>query len=155
MPTLNTKHFGAVEFEEDDVVRFPSGIPGFEDQNSFIFLDRPGTAPVLFLQSVSRADLRFPAVPVQVVDPVYNLALHEDDLAALGLPADRQPAIGSDVLCFAVVAAHPNGLATFNLLAPIVLNPRTRQALQAIRADSVYSHEHCLGRRVGQGEACS
>ncbi len=150
MPTLITKHFGPVEFEEDAIIRFPLGIPGFENENSFIVLDRPGAAPVLFLQSVSRADLRFPAVPVQLVDPVYCLAVHEDDLAALGLPVDRQPSIGSDVLCFAVAAARPNEPATFNLLAPIVLNLKTRLALQAIRVDSAYSHEHSLG----QGAAC-
>ncbi|MDQ2898936.1 MAG: flagellar assembly protein FliW [Acidobacteriota bacterium] len=151
MPTLITKHFGAVDYEEAEVIQFPSGLPGFENQHSFLFLDRPGAAPVLFLQSVSQQDLRLPAVPVHAVDPVYRLAVNEDDLATLGLPGGRQPSIGSEVMCLAVVAATPNGVATFNLLAPIVVNVKTRQALQAIRVDSAYSHEHCLG----PSETCS
>ncbi len=144
MPTLITTHFGPVEFEENALIRFPSGLPGFENEYSFIFLNPPGTAPVLFLQSLSHPGLRLPAVPVHVVDPVYRLAVNEDDLAVLGLPVDRQPEIGGDVLCLAVVASHAADCATFNLLAPIVVNLKIRRALQAIRADSAYSHEHSL-----------
>lgn len=151
MPTLITTHFGPVEYEENALIRFPSGLPGFENQYSFIFLTPPGTAPVLFLQSLSHAGLRLPAVPVHVVDPVYQLAVNEDDLAVLGLPVDRQPEIGPDVMCLAVVAARGQDSATFNLLAPIVVNLKTRRALQSIRADSAYSHEYCLPA----GRACS
>ena len=144
MPTLNTKHFGPVEYEENALIRFPSGLPGFENQYSFIFLHPPGTTPVLFLQSLTHADLRLPVVPVHIVDPVYQLAVNEDDLAVLGLPVDRQPEIGSEILCLAVVAASGEYSATFNLLAPIIVNLKTRRALQAIRVDSAYSHEHSL-----------
>ena len=147
MPTLITKHFGPVEYEENALIRFPSGLPGFENQYSFIFLNPPGTTPVMFLQSLTHADLRLPAVPVQVIDPVYQLAVNEDDLAVLGLPVDRQPEIGGDVLCLAVIAACGQDSATFNLLAPIIVNLKTRRALQAIRMDSAYSHEHSLAPR--------
>ncbi len=144
MPTLITKHFGPVEYDENALIRFPSGLPGFENQYSFIVLNPPGTTPVLFLQSLTHAGLRLPAVPMHVVDPVYKLAVNEDDLAVLGLPVDRQPEIGDDVLCLAVVAASGQDSATFNLLAPIIVNLKTRRALQAIRIDSAYSHEHSV-----------
>lgn len=151
MPILITKHFGSVEFEENSLIRFPSGLPGFDNQYSFIFLNPPGAAPVLFLQSLTHAGLRLPAVPVHLVDPVYQLAVNEEDLAVLGLPVDRQPEIGSDLLCLAVVASRGDDSATFNLLAPIIVNLKTRRALQAIRADSAYSHEHSLA----ESPACS
>jgi len=46
-------------------------------------------------------------------------------------------------------------MPTANLLAPVVVNLKTRRGLQAIQVDSSYSHQHpvlAAGGRAGVGE---
>ncbi len=48
----------------------------------------------------------------------------------------------TEVRVLALVSLHDEFRATANLMAPIVLNVKTRRGLQAIRRDSRYSHQH-------------
>ena len=51
-------------------------------------------------------------------------------------------------MVLALVSLHDELLATANLMAPVVLNVKTRRGLQAIRRDSRYSHEHPVARQA-------
>jgi flagellar assembly factor FliW len=144
MPGVQTEHFGWMDYEENSVVEFPSGLPGFEDERRFVAIEQPDAKPLVFLQSLSRPSLCFLTLPVLVVDPQYELAMTGEDLRALELPEDRRPQIGAEVLCLAILSLTENQPPTANLLAPVVVNLRTRRALQAVRPDSTYSHQHPL-----------
>jgi len=124
---------------------FASGPPGFEDQTRFVLVEQTELAPVVFLQSLTRAELCFVAVPVGALLPDYDLAMTPEDLERLGLDSSRQPAPGREVLCLALLYAPENGPVTANLLAPIVVNRKTRAAVQAVRSDARYSHRHVIG----------
>ncbi len=157
MPLVHTKYFGIKAFEEESVFHFPFGLPGFEQERSFVFIEVPENAPLVFLQSVNRAELCFLALPVPVVDRDYRLAIAPEDLAALELDPGRQPQSASEILALALVSLHEGFSATANLMAPIIVNLQTRCALQAIRSDSVYSHQQPIGSSGAQsdcGEAC-
>ena len=142
MPQLQTKYFGTVSCDQNELFQFPLGLPAFEQEKSFAPLDLPGTAPLLFLQSITRPDLCFLCFPVLVVDPHYQLSVSAEDLATLDLNTARQPEIGEEVLVLALLSIQENQPATANLMAPVVVNPKTRRALQAIRGDTVYSHQY-------------
>ena len=47
------------------------------------------------------------------------------------------------MLCLTVLSVRETG-PTANLLAPIVVNLRNRKAVQAVAAESDYSHQHAL-----------
>ncbi|HLK18290.1 MAG TPA: flagellar assembly protein FliW, partial [Bryobacteraceae bacterium] len=80
------------------------------------------------------------------------LAVSPEDLAQLQLPPDRQPILESEVAVLVLLSLRDGLSTTANLMAPIVINLKTRCALQAIRQDSVYSHQHPI---TGVGEkAC-
>jgi flagellar assembly factor FliW len=154
MPQFATKHFGIIEFEGDAGFEFPCGLPGFEQERRFLPIEQPGTKPIVFLQSLTRPELCFMTLPVPVVEPSYQLAVAPEDLRILSLPEDRQPEIGSGVLCLAIISVAEDRPPTANLLAPIVVNLKTRQAVQAIQVESGYSHQHPLVAASGEG-ACS
>jgi flagellar assembly factor FliW len=99
--------------------------------------------PLIFLQSVEDPGLCFITLPVLAVDPQYHLRVSSEDLGHLGMPAARQPQIGKDVLCLAVLSIRESG-PTANLLAPVVINLRNRKAVQAVAPESDYSHQHVL-----------
>ena len=59
-------------------------------------------------------------------------------------PADYPNLMSNDLIVLAVVTAPEQGAATANLLAPIVIDPRKRIGIQAVRLDSRYSHQQPL-----------
>jgi len=59
----------------------------------------------------------------------------------VGLSTDRQPVIGDDVLCLAIVNIQHGGPTTANLLAPVVVNRRNSKAIQALSLNQKYSHQ--------------
>jgi|YNPBryBLVA2012_1023415.scaffolds.fasta_scaffold00286_11 flagellar assembly factor FliW len=150
-----TRHFGTIEYDPEAVFQFPAGLPGFEDQRRFLPLQQPNVEPIVFLQSLDRPDLCFITLPVQTIEPGYRLSISAEDLRLLGLPEDRQPEMGKQVLCLAIVAVAEGRPPTANLLAPVVLNLENRRAVQAILSDSPYSHRHPLPAGGQEDPVCS
>jgi flagellar assembly factor FliW len=143
MPETETANFGTISFAPESVFEFPNGLPGFEDRRKFLPLQNPQTAPILYLQSLEEPSLCFITLPIWVVDPQYRLRIMDQDLEILGFPAPRQPRIGEDVMCLAVLSIRKTG-TTVNLLAPVVVNLKNYKAVQAVSPESGYSHQHLL-----------
>lgn len=152
MLLLSTRYSGTVSCAETDLFQFPQGLPAFEHEKSFVVLDVPGKQPFLLLQSVNTPALCFIAIPVPALDPQYELSVSYEDLCALDLPVNRQPAIGSEALVLALVSVPGDQPATANLMAPVVMNTSSRLAVQAVRSDTKYSHQRRLN--LGSGAAC-
>ena len=144
MPKLPTQHFGLLEYEETAEVEFRAGIPGFEHETRFVIVEPRSQAPLAYLQSMANPALCFLTLPVLSVDPRYRLRLSADDLRALGFEESSQPVINQDVVCLGLITIPEEGPLTVNLMAPIVISRRTRQAVQAIQTDSAYSFRHPL-----------
>ena len=142
MPVLQTKNFGAIRYETDAALDFPRGLPGFEERRQFVALHFQDTDPLVFLQSLDDPNLCFLTMPVRAVEPAYRLHMEPEDAALIGLPPGR-PKIGRDALCLTVLSLREEG-PTANLLAPIVVNLSTGKSVQAVSAQSGYSHQQPL-----------
>jgi len=152
MPAVETKYFGKIPYEAGSEIEFPEGLLAFEEHRKFVLIRLPKTHPLLFLQSLANPDVCFPALRALAVDPHYRLHLAKQDLRLLDLPTSRQPRVGEDIECLVVVALREDG-ATANLLAPVVINLRKMQAMQALAGDA-YSMQHPLPP-PGKAGACS
>jgi flagellar assembly factor FliW len=150
MPSIETRNLGILAYEAESAIEFPRGLPGFEERRRFLAASFPDSRPLVFLQSLEDPGLCFITLPAPAVIPDYTLELSAEDLGLIDLPRGRRPAIGSDVLCLAVVAIHETG-PTANLLAPVVVNLRNRKAVQAVEPGRRYSHQHPL---TAGGPAC-
>lgn len=139
MPSTNTKQFGLVHFSEEDVFEFPDGIPGFESERSFIYVERPALRPVVFLQSVVNPDLCFITLPAVSIDPAYQLQIAPEELNILGLASGEAASNESSLACLAIVCLPREGQPTANLLGPVVLSRTTKKGLQSVRDDCRYS----------------
>jgi flagellar assembly factor FliW len=144
MPELTTTYFGSVAYQPGSVIDFPLGLPGFEEEHRYVLIEQEINKPVVFLQSLARPELCFVTLPVALVSRSYELSLSPEDLGVLGLA--EQPRLAADpaVVSLAVVTFTENQPPTVNLLSPIVINWRRRLGVQAITADSPYSHQHSL-----------
>ncbi len=125
------------------ILTFPHGLPGFEGATRFVLRERASFAPVAFLECVDRENLCFLVAPVGALVEDYSISAAPEDLRALGLDEAQQPENG-DVLCLAILTAPQNGPLTANLLAPVMVNRATNTAVQAVRADTQYSHQHTV-----------
>lgn len=144
MPKLHTVYFGELEYSPSAVFNFPAGLPGFEQETAFLFIEQAHTRPLVFMQSLRNAALCFLALPVLAVDADYQLNLAPEDLEALGLAAGNEPRIGAEIGCFVLLTVSEDAGPTANLMSPIVVNLQSRRALQAIPAASQYSLHHPL-----------
>ena len=151
MSQIDTKYFGNLPYPDESILEFPFGLPGFEGDSQFLLIELPEHAPLVFLQSMLRKDLCFLALPIQVVDREYRLGVTAEDLRALDLQPTRQPELATEVLVLALLSVHDKFSPSANLMAPIVINLKTRKALQAIRQDSLYSHQQPLHLQATEG----
>jgi len=141
MPRADTRYFGPTEYSADAVIRLPRGLHGYEIESEFLIIQLPDQYPLVYLQSIRNPGLCFVALPVFSVDAGYDLQLAAEDSRLLG--TQTQPRIGEEVLCLALVAVTETG-ASANLLAPVVVNLRSRIAAQCINAGAEYSHQQSL-----------
>ena len=145
MPQVNTQQFGLVEYSLEDAIHFPLGLPAFEQETSFLLIAPARTKPLVFLQSLGRSELCFVTLPLEVVDPNYQLAISIEDADVLDLSeldlAAVGPGDGGPVETLAIVSLT-NSCPTANLLAPVVIHRGARKGVQAIRLDCRYSHQH-------------
>jgi flagellar assembly factor FliW len=152
--TFSSAHFGPIAVDEESVIEFPEGLPGFEERRRFLPLQAPDQSGLVFLQSLECGELCFLALPVQTVRPDYEVILTPEDRQILALPGGGTPVIGQDVAALAILSLAEGREPTVNLRSPVVIHIGTRVAVQAIRPDESY---HCREPLMaGTGEAaCS
>lgn len=139
MPRIATRDFGELECSSGADLYFPLGLPGFERENHFVLIEQEAVAPIVFVQSTAAVGVCFLAIPVHQIDPAYQIGITEEDQTVLAVGHSE------NVLCLAILSAHADRSVTANLLAPIIVNLVTRVAVQAVRPDTRYSHEHPIG----------
>lgn len=137
---VESKYFGEIDCEKDDVITFPVGLFGFEEEREFLLLPFEGSAGTLLcFQSIQTPALAFVAMDPFSLHPDYNPVLQKQELEALGVK-DHQ-ALGYYVLC---VVKNPVSDSTVNLKCPIAINPETRVARQVILDADGYEMRHPL-----------
>jgi flagellar assembly factor FliW len=154
VPFLETADFGRIEYAAGEVVRFPAGLPAFEDAREFLVLHLPGAEPFVVLHGVDRPGLRFFCLPWSRFVPGAAAELGEEERAVLELGGDEAAA---DLVALAMVAAPPQGPATVNLLAPVVIHfgLEKRRGVQAIQSGRGLPARHPLEAGTGGAPACS
>ena len=139
---LQTKYFGEIEYEEDEIITFPVGLFGFEEEHQFLLLPFEGSAgSLLCFQSVNTPALAFVAMDPFSLLPGYTPVLQPNELKELGV-ADSQE-LGFYVLC---VVKKPVSGSTVNLKCPVAINPDTRVARQVILEADDYEMRHPLAQ---------
>jgi flagellar assembly factor FliW len=117
--------------EEVPALSFVRPLPGFAELRRFVLVELPGEDggdPVLFeLRSLEEPAVRFLAAVPTAFFPDYAFELDETDCAELGL----QDEFDALVLVLLTIGEDA-GSTTANLLAPVVVNARTRAAAQVI-----------------------
>jgi flagellar assembly factor FliW len=142
MLTVETTRFGEVTFADTDVIEFPWGLPGFTDLRRFLALSLAEQPSFVWLQSVDDPKTALPTADPWQIFPDYEPRMPAYATEAL----DVRSAEDFTILCVVVVTKDAEEL-TMNLMAPIVVNLKTRRARQVMLENSPYSVRTSIPRK--------
>ena len=137
---LKTKFFGEIEIDENQIINFVEGIPGFPEEKQYIIL-RDEDSDFAFLQSAKTEALCFITLPPALIVGDYSFDLSDETVEKLELEN------AEDVLVY-VILNIPEDFKkmTANLKAPVVINIKNNKGVQELLDDDKYSIKHQLFR---------
>lgn len=145
---LESARLGLLEIDEARIIRFPQGIPGFEQYHDYVLLQPDPELPLSYLQCVNEGYVSF-----IVIDPFLILPSYEFELSD-SVKKELQLTDPADVSVLAIVTVLDDiRNATLNLKAPLVINSRERIGKQVILHDSPYETKHPMFARAHAGKS--
>ncbi|OCS86804.1 flagellar assembly protein FliW [Caryophanon latum] len=128
---IETKFLGEVTIDEDAILTFTEGIPGFPNEKKFVLLPIEADVPLASFQSVETAEIGFLVAYPFAFKSDYSFDLSDADKELLQLEQEN------DVLVYGIVTLKETfQSSTINLLAPIVINKATKLGKQIILQDN-------------------
>jgi flagellar assembly factor FliW len=124
--SIDQKRSVAPVVEEIPVLTMVEPMAGFPELSRFALVRLDDEGILCALRSVEDPDLRFLVVPPHLFFPDYAPEISDETVAALGIES------AEEVLTLVVVNPGDGGGATANLLAPVIVNTRTRHAGQVV-----------------------
>lgn len=112
---VNTTRFGPVAIEREDLIQFPSGLPGLEDCQAWVLLADAHNEALGWLQSTSHPEVAMAVVSPRRFVPGYQLRVSSSELSPLALDDVREAQV------LVIVGKHDDEI-TLNLKAPVVIN---------------------------------
>ena len=126
---IETKRFGTLRLNADQLFLFPQGLIGMETLRQWALLPDQLNPSVAWLQSASRGDRAIALVSPRAFYESYRVHVTRRELQSLHM----QP--GAEIYVMTTVSGHVGKLTT-NLRAPLILNLDRRLGCQIITNDS-------------------
>lgn len=130
---IKTKFFGEIEVPAEEIIHFPSGLPGFESEKEFVHL-QPEDSVFGCLQSCHQPATAFIVLSPYQLCPDYEFELDEEKREALAVAKSEEV----KVLSIVTIPPGKPEEATVNLYAPIVINTTAKKGMQVILSESGY-----------------
>jgi flagellar assembly factor FliW len=113
------------------IIEFVTPMPGFPEHRAFVLARIDGTDMLYALQAVGDPEVRFLVAPPAPFFPDYAPVIDDHSLELLHAADPR------DLLILLVLSVrNAAARATANLMAPIVVDQRSRRAAQVVLAGS-------------------
>lgn len=128
---VDTYLFGPIDVAEQSVIKFPAGLPAFEDCKRFTLVHEAESGKSVTTYTLQSLD--DPHVAFQIADPAaygfhYELELSDEETATL------KAGSGDEIVVMLVLFRRDESGAPIeaNLRAPILINAQSRIGLQKI-----------------------
>lgn len=146
---LQTKHFGEIEINEQSILRFDAGLPGFELLNDFVLIDSEDEAsPFKWLQCVNEPQMAFAVANPFMIVKDYDFELNDEEAERLGIEKSEEAAVY-------VIVVVPEELEkmSMNLKAPLIINSRNKKGAQIVLDTDKYTVRHYILDELRRQEA--
>ena len=144
---IDSRHFGHIEIPEEEIIRFPYGLYGFEDIKEYVLLGKVGDDnPCIWLHAVYNPDVCFVVIDPLIFKKDYSPSLNEEVLHKLEV---EEP---TDIRFLSIVVIpQDTSKMTANLKGPIVINAKKNIAMQVILDNEEYSTKHNILEEMKKG----
>jgi len=141
--TIDFPRFGLCTYTESEVISFPWGLPAFPQLRGFLVLSVPGQEGFIWLQSLDDVKVALPLSDPWSLFDDYEAQLPQYARQSLGIEA-------ADDFCIMCVCVVGKGAAemSINLLAPVVINLKTRMGRQITLENQAYSVRTPIPRKA-------
>ncbi|MCV9884677.1 flagellar assembly protein FliW [Metabacillus halosaccharovorans] len=134
---IQTKYHGEIQVNQEDIITFEQGIPGFPHENNFILLPLDQESPFIIMQSQTTPELGFVVVNPFLFFQEYEFNLLENDKEVLKINAQE------DIQILSILTVkEPFSESTANLQAPVIINHKEKLAKQIILNNTTYTTRH-------------
>lgn len=142
---IETKLLGEVEINESEILTFEQGLLGLPEYKNYILLSLDVDLPLALLQSTEEASIGFVVAFPYAFKKDFEFDLSEEDIQNLKIASPE------DAITYAIVTLKETFKnSTINLLAPLVINTKTKLAKQIVLQDnSQYSLQFPLQLEIG------
>lgn len=145
---IETKFLGTVEINEQDILTFEAGLPGFPESQKFILLPLDADLPLVVLQSIEKEELGFVLAYPFAFKKDYAFDISEEEKNDLQIEQEE------DVIAYTILTLKESFQeSTMNLLAPIIINTKKKIGKQIVLQDSTrYPLRYPIGVVEGSAE---
>ena len=130
---INTALFGSQEIQDDEIITFPQGLPGLENNTRFKVFHEEGKPTVHWLQSVDDENVCLSVIEPLVVNLAYEFNISEEESELLDVKDGDELLVvitlSKDITLDTEDVPNQSEIRA-NITGPIVLNTRSRKALQ-------------------------
>jgi flagellar assembly factor FliW len=136
--TIDSQALGQVTVSADQIITFPSGLPGFPDEHRFALINDHLEPPFYCLHSVDNPSLAFVVTEPTALVPDYrpkNGAGIMRELGASG-PEDLQT-----LVTLTIPPGRPREI-TANMMSPLLINHEQGLGKQVVIEKPHYSHQY-------------
>lgn len=138
---IESKFFGQIEIEDQHIINFENGVPGFEEYKKYVILNIEGSEVFKCLQSIEERKVSFIIVnPWDVIDD-YEIDIKDSETESI---AENDL---SNIFIYSIVNISEDRV-TCNLMAPIIVNAKTHNGKQFVPQNSKYSIKHSIIKKI-------
>lgn len=143
---IDTKFHGNITILEEQQWVFPKGLPGFEDEKSFVLLPIEGNEFFQVLQSTKTAYIAFIVANPFTFLESYSFKIDDPTIELLKIEKQEE------VFILTILNLQdPFEQSTMNLQAPLIFHVNEKKAKQMILNDGQYSMKHPIANHVKGG----
>lgn len=133
---VKTKYFGEREIDAEKNIYFPQGLVGLEDYKTYAVFEMPDNERIICLQCIDEPRIAFMAINPWNFFGDYDIQISDEELAVIGIAQIEQLAV------FNILTIGDGSSVTVNLLAPVVINVNTKDAMQIVLNEDKYTTKH-------------
>lgn len=141
---VQTRNFGEIEIDEEKVITFKEGIPGFEELRKFILMEDE-ESEFCFLQSIEDGRIVFTVIEPYKIKEDYKPAINEGYFEKLGGGYTEE-----FTLYNIITIREKLEDTTINLNAPLLIHVERRLGVQAITEDNTYKIRQSLMELIAE-----
>ena len=140
---IDTLIFGSIEINEDKVITFNDGLPGFESLKQFTIIEVEETKPFKHLQSLESKGICFTIIDPYFLKEDYAPIINESYFEKLGGGIDIEFVVYSIVTLKTSIEE-----STVNLAGPLLIHVENKIGVQVITEDLTYTTKHKLAELI-------